>query len=1194
MTILAGDVKLVASQVMLDVDEGGGAPTATVITDGTSNSVFPDISELDRAGGRVNLRKAFAHIQTTNTDGYFGANVIVADPPDDPRVSVTLFATGDAFDVRSSARSRIESYLSIGVVAAPYLFGNHVAGQRTLTLLARLGTAVPVIGQTIALRKGEGTAGEVTQYVRVTDVSSFKRTFTYNEQTSFDRLQITLDISDSLRADFPGFDAAIYADYSINFTGKTKVYETIVADAARYYGVVPLTEAAHVGDFTVKGQGIFTQLVPSAQIETPIADARTNQQSAGLVESGSSLIQNLSHAFTTTASMYVGGGILPNTLFVSRSGITLVDKGGKLLDQSDMAQVGTVDYVNGILNLTTNIFGTGAGVHAVTFTPAEAPTVVTRSIGIDVEQATQRLSYVLTMDPPPLPGSVVIDYRSGGRWYTLTDDGSGQVKGAETSLGAGTLNPATGTLTVTLGALPDIATKVIVGWAPAGSSTKIATVATNASTLDNRFFTTIVLADSIKPNSLTLTWNDGTARTASDNGSGALTGYAIGEVDYAAGIVRMSPTTLPPVGTSITVDIVNAAPTSGAFASFTDGGSTWNFTLAGATQAKTVEMAIVVSHTVRSYPNSDTVTERVLRVFDDGVGNLQVANITGNLTVGTINYASGACTLSKSVGGFQDVQTSWVQRGFINGDISQVRWVSTGPYTASLNLTIRNAPSGTVANPSWAWWGASFSVAAQVRRSGAVGVSFNGTHVVDHLFAKGRASRFTFDGENYVVRDTQLQKNFSPVTGIGTLVGAAMNYSNGYWGHADSSVSGWSPVGGLRLDTWAASASPLISAVAGLVSTPFAGPNTTQIVDAITFRSAISPLRNGSFSIVGTTPTGVSINATADTSGNISTAQVTGTVNYETGVVSLEFPAGALADGLRYNATAYTYLPLNAELLGLDPVRLPQDGRVPIFRAGEFAVLGHTGTITATVSNGQVVNCARARLSRVRVIGNNGLVINTGYTTNLDAGTVEFTNVSGYSQPVTVEHRIEDMAQIRDAQISGQLTFTRPLTHEYPVGSYISSALVAGDLQSRVSVTFDQNSWDGVSWSNAVVGSAAGASFNDVLAPIAVSNTGAITERWAIKFTSSTGFQVVGENVGIIGTGSTSADCSMLNPATGVPYFTIPATGWGIGWSAGNVLRFNTIGSMFPFWIVRTIQQGSETVMSDSFTVLVRGDVDRA
>jgi prophage antirepressor-like protein len=52
------------------VDSDGGAPTATVITDGTSNAIFPDISELDRAGGRVNLRKLHVSVQTMDTDTY--------------------------------------------------------------------------------------------------------------------------------------------------------------------------------------------------------------------------------------------------------------------------------------------------------------------------------------------------------------------------------------------------------------------------------------------------------------------------------------------------------------------------------------------------------------------------------------------------------------------------------------------------------------------------------------------------------------------------------------------------------------------------------------------------------------------------------------------------------------------------------------------------------------------------------------------------------------------------------------------------------------------------------------------------------------------------------------------------------------------------------------------------------------------
>jgi hypothetical protein len=77
-------------------------------------SPFPDISELDRAGGRVNLRKSFVQVATDDTDTYFGANVIVAEPPQDERVSVTLFSTRKTFDTREQAQTRIEAYLNKG------------------------------------------------------------------------------------------------------------------------------------------------------------------------------------------------------------------------------------------------------------------------------------------------------------------------------------------------------------------------------------------------------------------------------------------------------------------------------------------------------------------------------------------------------------------------------------------------------------------------------------------------------------------------------------------------------------------------------------------------------------------------------------------------------------------------------------------------------------------------------------------------------------------------------------------------------------------------------------------------------------------------------------------------------------------------------------------------------------------------
>jgi hypothetical protein len=156
----------------------------------------------------------------------------------------------------------------------------------------------------------------------------------------------------------------------------------------------------------------------------------------------------------------------------------------------------------------------------------------------------------------------------------------------------------------------------------------------------------------------------------------------------------------------------------------------------------------------------------------------------------------------------------------------------------------------------------------------------------------------------------------------------------------------------------------------------------------------------------------------------------------------------------------------------------------------------------------------------------------------------------------------------------------------------VSSALVAGNLRAYVAHLFDQATWNG-SFADSLVGSAATATYNDVLAPIGVTNAGAITERWAIQFTATTAFNVIGEHVGVIATGTTGTDTAPLNPATGKPYFTLPALGWGSGWAAGNVLRFNTVGALFPVWVVRTIQQGPETVIEDSFTLLIRGDVDR-
>ncbi len=51
-----------------------------------------------------------------------------------------------------------------------------------------------------------------------------------------------------------------------------------------------------------------------------------------------------------------------------------------------------------------------------------------------------------------------------------------------------------------------------------------------------------------------------------------------------------------------------------------------------------------------------------------------------------------------------------------------------------------------------------------------------------------------------------------------------------------------------------------------------------------------------------------------------------------------------------------------------------------------------------------------------------------------------------------------------------------------------------GDVKARVSLLFDQQTWNGA-WSDSLIGNAADPTFNDIDYPITVTNKGAVTER---------------------------------------------------------------------------------------------------
>lgn len=306
-------------------------------------------------------------------------------------------------------------------------------------------------------------------------------------------------------------------------------------------------------------------------------------------------------------------------------------------------------------------------------------------------------------------------------------------------------------------------------------------------------------------------------------------------------------------------------------------------------------------------------------------------------------------------------------------------------------------------------------------------------------------------------------------------------------------------------------------------------------------------------------------------------------------------PRLVIPSTLRYNAIVLTSLPLDADLLGLDPVRLPSDGRVPMVRPSDVAVIHNTQptTLPNPVVAGTTYNVGRTDLAELWLEDQAGTKVDPAkYEISLDAGTVTMAtplDLAGHTQPLIARHRIEDMVLVSDVQINGQVTFDPALSRDYPVdGSYLSTALLFGDMVARVTNVFDELSW--IDWSD-IQTVAANAEYNTIDYPIEVLNNGAVTERWRLNFTSATSYQVIGENLGVIETGNTSADCAPANALTGQPYFVIRAAGFGMGWSAGNQLRFNTISAAAPIWIARTVLPGA-SLAGDQFALQLRGDVD--
>lgn len=1079
MGISESNIKLLASQRMQDTDDGGGRMTGTEIVSGEENNIFADVSDLDRTYGRVSLRKIFAGVLTGDTDTYYGANLIIADEPDDPNVSCLLFSTRNWSDERKDASARVEAYVAEGARSEMKLLGNHIEGQRMVLCYQRPAAALPEIGEVYALVEEVGDTVVATQFVRVTKVEH--ELVEYVDGTgTFSQRQISMEISDPLRRNFPGGEPARASSYQ----PPTKIHRTSAVDASRYYGIARLAEPAALGDLAITVDSIYGQLVPNTQAETPVTDVQA------------------------------GGG----TVLTLSAGARSVD-----LPQ------------------------------------------VSHTAMVEISINNRGYNYVFQCQPLPGPRTLTVSYRAQGKWYTVRDeDGTGVLTGA----GSGTVTYATGAVALTLAALPDADTALLYAWgSPIHYTVRTGEVDVEPPVIRH------TTEQPIKPGTLVMTWlAGGQEMTATAAVNGVISGDASGRVIHSLGEIAIIPNALPDPNTQIQFDYQTIT---------TRGHQVLNSPVDG-----------VVVQYLPSPPKPGTVglswyssrndvlgPSRYYAVHDDGEGHL--LDYRGTVA-GTIDYSTGAfsvqTTHTYTLHGYGKDSPFWGPGTRVEGAVGLLLF-SYAEDDSPLTTHTESTPVPPLVVEL--------------------------TPLLTDATVPGSVA-FGLAGRTYIDRDGTLYYD----TGVDF---AQTGYPAGTIDYS---------TGACTITDWASGSS--VVSVASLLTT-FGQWTAHEMM----FRTPGAPLRPGSVSISATTEYGELLTATTDLSGVVTGDGVAGTVEQDTGVVQLRFgrrvldteltpeekaeywynPADVDQDGMiwqpvrvipntvRYHCVVYVYLPLSADVLGLDPVRLPMDGRVPIMRLGDVVVIHHTAEHTGvTPAAGAVLDLGRPRLSRMRVWDATGaLVPREHYTPDLDAGQLTWADpldLSGYTGPYRVDHTVEDMALVTDVDISGRLGLNRPISHTFPPGdTRVSSALLIQDLRARATEPFGQQTWTG-EWSDGLIGDATPAQYNATLWPIEVTNAGATQERWRVAFKSSTTFDVVGETVGVIAMGDTTTECAPLNPATGQPYFRIRAEGWGGGWSAGNQLRFNTYAANYPVWVVRTVQPGPSGIEPDRIELYLRGNID--
>ena len=274
-------------------------------------------------------------------------------------------------------------------------------------------------------------------------------------------------------------------------------------------------------------------------------------------------------------------------------------------------------------------------------TPAGAVLSQGYTRAIPITAATRGIAYVIQIPGAPARGTVTLDFLALGKWIRLSDNGNGQLAG-NAGEGGGTINYATGAIAVTLGALPDNDSALLVDW---GTDLR-ARDSHGEITVPTPLYRQPLAHGGVVPGTLVVTWTSGgVTKTASAADDGEITGDAAGGIDQTSGVVVFT--------TSATID--DGTQFSYAY-SYVDASKLHSETFTPTAAGHAVSVALthvpvqehsVVARWAVTTPQGSLVTgdrQFNLAVQDDGAGGFAGARVFSGTN--TIDYSSGAIVLT--------------------------------------------------------------------------------------------------------------------------------------------------------------------------------------------------------------------------------------------------------------------------------------------------------------------------------------------------------------------------------------------------------------------------------------------------------------------------------------------------------------------------------------------------------------------